>query len=453
MPRLFDHDLDAQIEYARKPEFKPQLKRILEINRRYDELAEIHIGEGNLDQGVSCYIKSFESHRSLKSIQVATDIAVAHAEPAALIEGRYRKNAHEQARRLAEAVQPYASELSVETGLYVSTIQWLSIPKFHLTLRKVELLYSILSLRHVSLDLVGAWDRSRSLQRRRSILARHFALDNLEWIESGFLEDVLGYLNIWKEYSSDILGLANLHHPSNSTDAQALLGFAPNNSNPTGVTFQVLQDSFLFTNNPSTDNKEQPGPAIDKLVSSRLLQGLMDRLYKLHVAIISSSRSLFTLHSSIALLPAAGSNNRLNDTMQAISRLLPVLDVIVGKERVVVIKAWLRRLFDIARPLSGAIKDLSELQTCFIRDASTPTLVKWLEYDSSTSISSWPDAFVALTLSSAWGRAILDGVIGDMRQSNGRLNRFNHQAHMGYLISLFEGAGSDRLVNGICALE
>lgn len=83
----------------------------------------MHIGEGDLDQGVSCYLKAFEFHRSTDSIRFATDVAVASAEAATLIDGRYRKNAHGQARRLIETVQPYLSALRIEARSYVRTIQ------------------------------------------------------------------------------------------------------------------------------------------------------------------------------------------------------------------------------------------------------------------------------------------------------------------------------------------
>jgi hypothetical protein len=120
LPPLFDHSVDEQIAYANIHGFKAGLKGILDVNKRYDELAEIYLGEKDLDHGVAYCLKAFDFHRLAKSVQLAVDTTVTNAESTLLVEGRYHKNAHEQAKRLVEAVQPYGSVLSSEDYLYVS---------------------------------------------------------------------------------------------------------------------------------------------------------------------------------------------------------------------------------------------------------------------------------------------------------------------------------------------
>jgi hypothetical protein len=124
LPRLFDHNVDAQIAYAKKHGFRVQLQHILDVNERYDELAEIYLAEDDLDRGILFSLKAFDLHHSPKSVQLAVDTTVTHVESTILVEGRYRKTAHEQAKRLVEAVQPYASVLIAEACLYVSSMYY-----------------------------------------------------------------------------------------------------------------------------------------------------------------------------------------------------------------------------------------------------------------------------------------------------------------------------------------
>ncbi|KAF8594602.1 P-loop containing nucleoside triphosphate hydrolase protein [Ceratobasidium sp. AG-I] len=443
LPYLFEHNLDAQIAYAKKHDFKPQLKHILKENQQYDELAEVYVGEKKLEKGVSCYLEAFRLHSRPQSITLATDVVTAKAESATLIGGKYHKSSQEEAKRLIEVIQPYILN-DADACLYV------------------DLLESLITQLPIGLELVRTLDLNPVIHRRKVVLARHFALDEHAWIETGSLSEVLEYLDVWSSYTFDILEISNIRQPSRSSDAQALLGFAPVGSNRLTSTFRVLPESFLSSNG----SLELSGSQVDRSVASQLTQLLTERLYKLHTALVGSScgllhhfQKLFSPSSSFSLLPAADLDHELQNYTQFLSKLLPILDVITGKERTTVIRIWLRRLFDIARLLSVGVSNQWSLRMLLDRDAFTPLLIKWLNYYSlriwTSAVSNvvWPDAFMTLTLVLASDRAALKTVAENMRSSEQALNRIDHQNLVGDLISLLEFTAFDRLERAASALE
>ncbi|KAG8795770.1 hypothetical protein FRC12_009777 [Ceratobasidium sp. 428] len=105
---LFD-SVDEKVKYARNSGFKTQLKHILGEHQRYDELAEEHLNDHELDRGVECYVKAYQHHRTSHSIQLAVDLSLKHIKSVVLLEGTYRKIPYELAKSLASTIQPYAS--------------------------------------------------------------------------------------------------------------------------------------------------------------------------------------------------------------------------------------------------------------------------------------------------------------------------------------------------------
>lgn len=328
-------------------------------------------------------------------------------------------------------------------------------------------MYSILSRHPISLDWVQVWRRDRPLQRRKRILALHFAVDDDKWIEGEPFGGILRYLDAWKEYSSGIMELANLRYPSRSAEAQALFGFFPIGSNPSGSIFRVIQDSFLFQSSSSEGYQERSGRAIDELLAKSIPQRLIDRLHRLHKVLIGSSvtfphrsHSLLSPRPQPSLISAAGSDHEINNCAQIISRLLPSLDIVTGRERVIVIRDWLQRLFDIARPISATNTDLRVLRNYFDLDASTPTLIKWLKSNLSkiwtaSASSIWPNFLVTLSLSLglALDREVLYTVTEIMQSNERQPDSSSRLDLVRDLIPLFEGSRPDRLVKALYTLR
>lgn len=316
-------------------------------------------------------------------------------------------------------------------------------------------MHSALSRRRVSLDLVKAWDRDQPQQKRRGILAHHLALDDHMWIQNASLDDVLDHLDAWIVYNSDVMEIAKMSYPSRSPDAQALLGFHPARFNFPSSTFIVLQDSFLHTTSNVGGAIEVSGSDVDRSVAGQLPLRLTARLHKLHKALLEPSHGLRNhfrrISSPRSSHSATDFSYERNAHAQVISKILLIFHHIPSKDRAGITSIWLKRLFDILRPLSGEILDLSTLRTFFDRDDSTPILLKWLEQSSSQVWSShsiggrWHNAFIALTLSLAMGRAVLNGTINNMRWS-GRLVTAEQRIFVNDLISIFEGSSPDCLV-------
>jgi hypothetical protein len=316
--------------------------------------------------------------------------------------------------------------------------------------------------------MVHIWDHSKPIERRRGVLARHFALDDKKWLESGSVEETLDYLDIWKAHSSDILELAEQVHPSESKISQTLFGFAPTAPKSTiqNPMFQVLRDSFLNSGDGSNNALELSGSTIDSLLKSQLPDQLRKRIYNFHASLLESTwtqppgvQHSFRLRSDGTLPPIATTDNGINSRLRVMSRSLPILGVLTGGDRSMVSQVWLRRLFDILRPMSGELYDLSMTQVFSDNSDSTPILLTWLQDNSSRLWSTpaidlaWSDALATLALSSALSRTALNTVADTMLSDWHNTERTKDRRVLKDLILLFHGTGVDRLTGATLAVR
>lgn len=112
--------IDGQLDFARRNNFRTQLKHILETDRRYDELAEEYMKEQDVKKAVDWCFRAYQDHGNYSSIDCAVRFSISYAESVLPVEGTYRKNAQDIAKSVVQRVQPHANQSEMDLRLAVS---------------------------------------------------------------------------------------------------------------------------------------------------------------------------------------------------------------------------------------------------------------------------------------------------------------------------------------------
>jgi hypothetical protein len=117
---VFSSDIQAQITYAYKHGFTPQLKHLLKTHERFDELAQLHSDEKSFPASVEYFLAAFNQHGDIKSLERAATVVIGCARAIVLLEGRYREVPRRQLLQIMSQVFPYSEKLSRERQKEVS---------------------------------------------------------------------------------------------------------------------------------------------------------------------------------------------------------------------------------------------------------------------------------------------------------------------------------------------
>ncbi|KAG8755796.1 hypothetical protein FRC11_005787, partial [Ceratobasidium sp. 423] len=95
LPPLFDH-LEHELTYARKRAYWEQLKQILEHYELFDELARLHLDQRALIKGLDWFLRAYNRHRTVSSLNEAAGVVIRYAEWNITLEGKRDSQALEQ---------------------------------------------------------------------------------------------------------------------------------------------------------------------------------------------------------------------------------------------------------------------------------------------------------------------------------------------------------------------
>ncbi|CAE7144637.1 unnamed protein product [Rhizoctonia solani] len=379
---LFD-SVEDKINYARNRNLKVQLKHILQEHQHYDELAIEYLEEDDLEQGVENYVMAYRHHRTDASIERAVTLTLEYVESVMLLEGVYRKAAHNLAKSLIRKVQPFASKTDSESC------------------RTVDLFYVYLCLNQVNLDMLQAWNQDEpSLRQPRNVLACYFAIKDNYWLQDDSVEVVLGYLKAWDSFMSDIDKIVTHHNPSSLKLAQTLLGFSPDSSRLIiqGSAFIVSENSLIHRHAKKIyeDGEDDlVGSAINAIIRDELPKRRYALLDSLHTAALASSWAMPRRYSSSPLAVTLRQNSHLLVTssdwsmpkLRVVCKILDVLDVSTSRgmkkfsDLAVIDQLWLQRIFGIVCSATGEVQSFSALSNVADADHMAKCLRDWLQRD------------------------------------------------------------------------
>ncbi|QRV92703.1 UvrD-like helicase carboxy-terminal domain protein [Ceratobasidium sp. AG-Ba] len=228
LAQVFGNDVEAQIRFAHEHGYIAQLKTLMEDHQQLDELAAVHIQEGDITKGVEFFLESFEANGRATSIEAAASAIIEYAESILLWHGRYREIPRRTLVQLTKLISPYAESTSA------GKLKWLDFLEIFLT--------------KPSLTLHDArmWSLTDPLERALAILALHFALKNIEWLGEQSLEVAVGHIYAWSVYIYYTRRVANEDQPASVDSTRRLLGLILSTSNTRlGSEVRILKDSCL----------------------------------------------------------------------------------------------------------------------------------------------------------------------------------------------------------------
>ncbi|KAJ1300868.1 hypothetical protein OPQ81_002507 [Rhizoctonia solani] len=339
---LFDHreynlvfdSIDEKIAYARRPQYRTQLKHILAEHQRYHELAEELLIEQKLVDAVQYFIKAYQYHGTRSSVVRAADLTIEHTEAVLLVEATYRKNDQDLAKSLLEIVQPFACCVERESYL------------------KIDLFYSYLCFDYVSIEMVRAWNQTSLTHRSMRTLASYFAIKSNSWLKAETVEILMEYLGALEIFKANIIQIINTSRPCASLFAQKVLGFTPTESSISSYdSFEADKASLVTHHRYSKATSLVSGSEVDTIIRGELPKRLHRLLESFHTAALDSP------HVQPSVQPKF---------------------VNAGCDYTTVDRQWLGRMFEIIYLVTGELEQLdlggnlsaifTRLQDWFARD-------------------------------------------------------------------------------------
>ncbi|KAG8788848.1 hypothetical protein FRC12_014131 [Ceratobasidium sp. 428] len=354
LSRVFFHNLEDQLNYAREHEYHPQRKYLLKSYERFDELLDLYLEEKAFAAYVECCITAYHKDGNLARLELAANTTIDYAQAILLLEGRNRELARRDLLGVVNRIIVYIGYVSQEKQKWI---------KFVSSLVKPE---------HVQLDVAKMWNPDISSEIAPRTLALHFALTDLEWIESFSWHGILRHLYAWGVHTATIIKLFKRTNPSSSKVVRLLLGLRlPSSDQYTTPRAVVLEDSPILVaarrENLDISASHRVGEyimrttAVDRLIKSEMVLLLHIRLHDLHSGLLQSlwtrsfytPRHLPTLSTSQGepVAPGEGFKQRLNIVTLAMCDLTPIR--ISGSGRHNIARIWIRRLHDLVYPISG----------------------------------------------------------------------------------------------------
>ncbi|KAJ1301849.1 hypothetical protein OPQ81_009076 [Rhizoctonia solani] len=412
------------LAYARRNNFRPQLKYLLAYYGRFVELAAIYLEERVLIDAVDCFLEDFLQHGRSSSLSEGARVAFGYCETVFGLESKKSAESLKCLRTMLDKLFPHTSSLQ---------------PKE----RKELQLFRDLLDRHPSIDWTLAesenWKQSDPDEKLRKIMLIHLALKDMSWLSSGSsFQCIQRRLNMWKTYISLIAPIIEAAEPSQLPAAQRLLAFRP--SRPDlyiNTQFIVSEESVVYecskrervpTQRSFSGDLLFPARWVDKLVKDGLRIPLDKCLRHIYYRLDLVGRGSFAGSelgtSTMVQLPSqesvpvsrGGYGKVLNTIMLGLSSISPVCHVPLGTTKTgkpSILELWIRRLFDFMYPGNGIIEEFDptwvlNIQS-IIRDLRTCIEQYLLSVDSDSTSSG---AFSSLVIIYSLFLVLEDGSLG-----------------------------------------
>ncbi|CAE6536920.1 unnamed protein product [Rhizoctonia solani] len=370
---VFD-TFDEKITYARERKYKTHLKYMLAEAERYDELAEEHVAEDNLTDGVAYFIKAYENYQTRTSIIRAVEVVIGYTESVLLVEGTYRKNDQDLAKSLVKTIRPFVNLAGGDSSV------------------KIDLFYTYLWFDYVSIHIIQAWDRANPTHQYARTLASYLLIKRKSWPRNYPLETLLEYIGILKSYKADIMRIIRADQPCALPFAQKLLGFTPIESPSSSLAFTVLQGSLInhAASRVIARHGTWSGRDIDAVLREELPKRLNSLIASWHSAALALNytQPLHFAPTPYAHSPCQSSQAVADPTggcaarIHVISKVLETLDVKGnGKHQTdyaVSGYLWLERIYEIIHLVNGELGSIHSLRTVPDFEAISGCLRDWL---------------------------------------------------------------------------
>ncbi|CAE6533230.1 unnamed protein product [Rhizoctonia solani] len=375
LPPLFKFSLDDELSYARKNNFRPQLKHLLEANERFDELAAVYFEERMLEKALDCFLRSFVRYNPTASLIQGAEVVLGYSEIVFGLESRRSTASLKSLRTMLNALEPHMVSLQ---------------PKH----RKELSLFGKLIDDHrlVNFTCADEWDQSEPDGKLRKIMLLHLSLNNIDRPTGHSL--VIGsqpHLAAFRVYNSLIAPIIEVSEPSRLPEAQRLLGFKP--AQPDlyiNTQFIVSEESVIYESskrhrvpiqNTAYGDTLFPAIWVDKLIKDGLREPLGRQLRRIFEQLNLSGRISVPLQSTPhcfqPLEPTAESRRKYHDRLEtvslAMSSISPICHVSLEgpqNKSPSVLRLWVQRLFNILHLASGALGEV-DFSRCRISNSQS----------------------------------------------------------------------------------
>ncbi|CAE7084965.1 unnamed protein product [Rhizoctonia solani] len=203
---LYDGDLKECIELARTLRLKIQLKELLRMAQRFEELATEHLNEGSPADAVRCLVRDLGSP---PSIQWSRSIISVFFWVRFGLDATHESKTRDQASLLVELYNSYDSLLDPE-GLQDATIFETLITQEQISLAMSD-------------KILGGLNSKSEAYLARVIVLQHYTLKGNRWVSPPSYDDFCTYLKIWDAYST---GFQKLKASSQDMGTYRLLGLS-----------------------------------------------------------------------------------------------------------------------------------------------------------------------------------------------------------------------------------
>ncbi|CAE6516812.1 unnamed protein product [Rhizoctonia solani] len=367
LPPLFDHNLDEELSYARKNNFRLQLKHLLEQNERFYELALVHLEERTLADALDCFSKDFTKYDRTISLSEGASVVFGYAENVFGLEAKKSIESLKKLRAMLDKLKLHESALQ---------------PRYK---KELSLFYRLLDRhRFVDTTWVDEWDPDNQDEKVRKIMLLHLSLDNLNRnIGHASTPSLRNHLAVLRTYNSFIAPIIEASNPSRLLAAQRLLAFKPAQSDLyINTQFIVSEESVIYECSKQHRVPIQrstygdllfPAIWVDKLVKDGLREPLDRQLRLIYEKLycsgqLSSICRLITDRLQPPKLISASHieyQSRLETISLAMSSISPICHIPLegtqtGKSSI--LQLWIQRLFDIVNPGSGALEEIDLTQ-------------------------------------------------------------------------------------------
>ncbi|KDN45554.1 hypothetical protein RSAG8_04878, partial [Rhizoctonia solani AG-8 WAC10335] len=395
---LFEN-LEDELSYAREHAYWEQLKQLLELHERFDELARLYLDQRVISKGLDWFLHAYNHHKRIASLNEAANVVTRYAEWNLPLEGKRSPRVLEQFDVMFEKV----------------AINQAKIPPVP---RKALKLYQTIRKGGIKSSMINDWNKMDPEESLRVALILHTLIQDTDWLNSRFVGDIIARLNEWNSYNRDevISKILQASEPSKIVAAQRLFGFKPASLELYASPYYIVAEGSLIaesahkysftTQRNSYHELLVPARWVDKVMKDEFRGRLHDRLRKIYFGLIRSGwtsslafnprvvqSTTFSRPITRAVTSDKAFKNRFNVVNIAIEAFAPIcqisFEVKSSPTNPGLVQLWVRRLFDIVYPITGMIEEIPKsrvrsgqpsypgARTCieqYLTEASSPSI-------------------------------------------------------------------------------
>ncbi|CAE6444861.1 unnamed protein product [Rhizoctonia solani] len=254
------------------------------------------------------------------------------------------------------------------------------------TLRKELNIYRVIRKGGLKFIMVNDWNQTNPEESLRKALILHNLLQDMGWLNSRFVGDIVARLNEWNSYNSITSKIVQASEPSKIIAAQHLFGFKPASSEIYASPYCIVAEGSLVAETahkyPFTIQRNSynellvPSRWVDKIMKDEFRGRLHDRLRKIYFGLRSGWTSPLAFNPRViqptkmsrpmtrAITSDKGFKNRFNVVNLAIEAFAPVCNIqFEAKSSLAnpgLVQLWVRRLFDTVYPPTGMFEEIPD---------------------------------------------------------------------------------------------